>query len=236
MEQPYHTHFLGVERLNYSGVGDIKNIIKIGFLPALQSTLYCVYSIVLARIISYFGTTSIAVQKIGSQIESISWMTVDGLAIAATAFVGQNLGSKKIDRIYKGIHILTLFCVALGSFATILLIFYGRNLFYIFLREEDVILEGINYLRILGYSQIFMCFEILYIGILNGFGETKTPALISIIFTGLRIPLALLLSSYINIDGVWWAISGTSIIKGIIIFLIFCVKFKNKSDVKLQKE
>lgn len=206
----------------------IKQIVKTGFPPALQSTLYCVYSIVLARIIASFGSTSIAVQKVGSQIESISWMTADGLAIAATAFVGQNFGSKKMDRINEGIKILLIFSSLFGIFATILLVFFGREVFSIFLRENDVLMGGIDYLKILGYSQIFMCFEILYIGIFNGFGETKFPSLVSIILTGMRIPLALYLSKIIGVDGIWWAISSTSIAKGIILTSTFYLKYSNK--------
>lgn len=207
---------------------NMQEIIKIGFPPALQSTLYCVYSIVLARIIASFGATSIAVQKVGSQIESISWMTAEGLAVAGTAFVGQNFGSKKFDRINDGIKILLNFSMIFGIFATILLVFFGNGVFSIFLREEEALRGGIDYLRILGYSQIFMCLEILYIGIFNGFGETKFPALVSIVLTGMRIPIALYLSQFMGVDGIWWAISGTSIAKGIILTSVFYLKYSNK--------
>ena len=87
---------LSLEKLD---IEKAKSVCKVGFPSAIQSTLYCIYSIILARIISYFGPVEIAVQKIGSQIESISWMTADGFAIAATTFVGQNYGAKNYDRI-----------------------------------------------------------------------------------------------------------------------------------------
>ncbi len=197
-------------------------IMRTGFPSALQSTLYCCYSIVLARIISQFGATSIAVQKVGGQIESISWMTADGLAIAATAFVGQNYGVKNFERIRDGIRILSRFTLLFGLFATVLLIFYGGPLYSIFLREPESILGGASYARILGFSQIFMCLELLYIGIFNGHGETRIPALMSILLTGSRIPIALILSkTSLGVDGIWWAISGTSIVKGTTIPLVF---------------
>lgn len=203
----------------------LKEILKIGFPPAIQSTLYCIYSIILARIISYFGPIPIAVQKIGSQIESISWMTTDGLAIASTAFVGQNLGANKNNRILKGIKTLTTISFLFGFIATLLLIFCGDFIFSIFLKDNLSIKSGVDYLRILGYSQIFMCFEILYIGIFNGFGKTKFPAIISIIFTGLRIPFAIVLSRFMGVNGIWWAISISSIIKGILITFTFYSKY-----------
>ncbi|WP_234399804.1 hypothetical protein [Paenibacillus popilliae] len=39
-----------------------------------------------------FGSDAIAVQKVGIQIESISYMTIGGLQGAIAAFFGQNYG------------------------------------------------------------------------------------------------------------------------------------------------
>lgn len=196
----------------------IREIAKIGFPSALQSSLYCVFSILLARIISNFGATEIAVQKVGSQIESLSWITADGLAIAICAFVGQNYGSKNFDRIDKGIRIIAMISISIGALATVGLVFFGEPIFKLFINEPPSIPSGVNYLRILGYSQILMCIEIITIGMFNGFGETKIPAMISILLTGARIPIALFLSATaLGVNGVWWAISLTSIIKGFIL-------------------
>ena len=197
-------------------------ISRIGLPSALQATLYCCYSIILARIIANFGPISIAVQKVGSQIESISWMTSDGLAIAATAFVGQNFGIGNHERIKKGIKVIIKYALSFGGLSAILLIFFGRPVFSLFLKDAESILGGISYLRILGYSQIFMAVEIVIIGIFNGHGETRLPAFFSILMTGARIPLALFLSSTgLGVDGIWWAISATSIAKGIVFPIIY---------------
>ncbi len=193
----------------------IKEIAKIGFPSSLQSTLYCVFSIMLARIISHFGATEIAVQKVGSQIESLSWITADGFAIALCAFVGQNFGSRNFNRIDKGIRIIAMMSIFLGAIATIGLVFFGEPIFRVFIDEPQSIPSGVNYLRILGYSQIPMCIEIITIGMFNGFGETKIPAVISILLTGARIPMALFFTSTaLGVNGVWWAISLSSIVKG----------------------
>lgn len=201
---------------------NIKEIFSLGFPTALQATLYCVFSIFLARIISKFGATEIAVQKVGSQIESIAWMTADGLAIAICAFIGQNYGSKNYERIDKGIKIILSISLFLGTISAISLIFFSEPIFKIFITESSAIPSGINYLKILGYSQIFMCIEIITIGMFNGFGETRIPSIISIVFTGARIPMALFLSSTtLGVNGVWWAITISSIIKGILLPIFY---------------
>lgn len=53
-------------------------------------------SMVLTRMVSTFGPGAVAVQRVGGQIESVSWNTADGFASALNAFVGQNYGAKRM--------------------------------------------------------------------------------------------------------------------------------------------
>ena len=57
---------------------------------------------------------------------------------------------------------------------------------------------------------------------LSGLGKTKLCSIISISLTAARIPLALILrSTALGLCGVWWALTLTSILKGITFFLAF---------------
>ena len=78
-------------------------------------------------------------------------------------------------------------------------------------------MAGGDYLYILGISQIFMMLELTTQGMFNGIGRTAPPAIISMIFNAIRIPFAMLLASHMGVNGVWWAISITTIFKGVIL-------------------
>lgn len=207
----------------------IKTICNIGIPTACQNGLFTVFAMIIGRIIAVWGPVPIAVQKVGSQIESISWMTAEGLAIALGAFVGQNFGAKKYDRILKGYITVLAISLGIGVFASILLIFFGSSIFSIFIPEPDAIIQGTSYLKILGYSQIFMCIEITTSGVFNGVSKTYIPSLISIVLTGARVPLSYILSKpeILGIDGVWWSISLSSILKGLLILIILIVSYKS---------
>lgn len=74
---------------------------------------------------------------------------------------------------------------------------------------------GISYLTILGFSQIFMCWEGVNTGAYCGFGKTLPPSIVGIVFTAARIPAALILSSTsLGLDGIWWSLSISSVCKG----------------------
>jgi putative MATE family efflux protein len=217
-------------------LGKAKRILKLGIPPSTQMGLHAIISIVLTRIIAGYGPVAVAVQTIGSQIESISWMTSEGFAAAISAFVGQNYGANKISRIkegyYKGIKVLGTF----GVFASLLLIFAARPLFTIFTPEDPrAIAEGIIYLRILGLSQLFMSIEIGTAGAFNGLGKTIPPTITGVTLNALRIPAAILLSTYtvLGLSGIWWAISGSSILKGTILFIWYQKELHKLKEVRL---
>ena len=209
----------------------IKTICKLGIPSGVQSGLFTTFSILIARVIAGSGEVAIAVQKVGVQIEAITWMTAGGFSTALSSFVGQNYGAKKYDRIKEGYKATILIASIVGILATLLLIIGGEAIFSIFIQEEDAIMLGKDYLRILGYSQLFMCIEITTVGMFNGLGRTYIPAAISIILTGLRVPASMVLSSpdILGIDGVWWSISMSSVLKGIAIVAILYYMTKSKS-------
>ena len=226
------THlFSGFKLFQLPDKGSIKHITKLGFPVAVQSGLFSIFAMILARIIANWGPVPIAVQKVGSQIEAISWMTAGGFSTALSTFVGQNYGAKKFHRIYKGYFMALIVVSIVGVAASCLLIFGARPIFSIFIQEEEAIKQGTVYLQILGLSQFFMCIEIATGGAFNGLGKTIPPSVVGIIFTGLRVPAAMILSSaaLLGLNGVWWSISITSVIKGLILtmwFIIFIRRYK----------
>ena len=225
----YNTIYSHVKLFNKPCIKTIKKIIKIGIPPFAQVGLHSVIAMVITKILASFGPVAIAVQSIGSQIESITWMTADGFSAAISAFIGQNFGAGKVKRIkdgyVQGIQILG----GIGILTTLILIFGSEILFSIFVPDDPVaIKEGIKYLKILGLSQFFMTIEIGTTGAFNGLGKTLLPTVNGTVLNGLRIPAALILSKTIlGLSGVWWAISLSSILKGAILFILFHIYWKH---------
>ena len=214
----------------------IRLIIKMGLPPAIQSGLFTLISIVIARIIANYGALPIAVQKVGSQIESITWMTASGFAIALGAFVGQNYGAKQYHRVIEGYRTAMRVSFALGIFNTLLLFFGAKWLFMIFIREPEAIALGVDYLRILGLSQLFMCIEITSSGAFNGIGKTEPAAITSIVFNILRIPMALYFSqmTFLGLNGIWWSITISSVFKGVIVYIWFGFIIRKRTEFALK--
>lgn len=212
----------------------VKEIFRIGLPSALQSMLFSTISMVIARLIAGWGDSAVAVQKVGSQIESISWMTAEGYAAALNSFVAQNYGAKNPHRVKEGYRVSMIVMLTWGVFCTLVLILCPQLIFQIFIHEQDVLPMGVDYLRILGFSQLFMCMEITTAGAFSGLGKTLPPSIVSITLTSARIPMAMLFSTLWGLNGIWWAITISSIGKGIVLFTWFLLDMK-KPDFLIPK-
>ena len=82
------------------------------------------------------------------------------------------------------------------------------------------------YLQIIAYSQIFSAIEMVSNGMFTGLGMPNIPAAISIIFTVLRIPMALIFIKYFDVNGIWLSISISSVLKGIASYVMYRLKVR----------
>lgn len=199
----------------------IKEIITLGFPMAFQRILFTLVNIVLAKIIARFGSDAIAAQKIGLQIESITFMVVGGLNGAISSFVGQNFGAKKYDRILEGYASALKIGIIYSMIMAVMFLLIPNTLVKIFIREENTILIASSYLKIVAFSQIFSTIEMVSNGLFTGIGMPKVPASISIIFTVFRIPMAVIFSNIISINGIWVSVALSSILKGLTAYIIY---------------
>lgn len=194
-----------------------RRIFKLGLPVALLNTLFSFVGMFLCRTASaHGGHIGLMAFTTGGQIEAIAWNTSQGFSTALSAFIAQNYAAGLIDRVIKGLRTILRLAMLFGIFSTVLFVFFGNEVFSLFVPEPAAYEAGGVFLRIDGYSMIFMMLEITMQGVFYGIGRTIPPAVISISFNYLRIPLALLLvHAGWGVEGIWWAVSLTSIAKGL---------------------
>lgn len=177
-------------------------IIKIGLPVATFNTLFAFVNMFLGRTASeQGGHLGLMALTTGGQIEAITWNTSQGFATALSAFVAQNYAARQVARVLKAYHTTLWMTFIFGTFCTFIFICYGNEIFSIFVPEKAA----------------------------YGIGRTMPPAVISVSCNYLRIPMALLFVSWgWGLPGIWWSVTITSTMKGIIC-LIWFMAIKKKA-------
>ncbi len=215
-----HLRILG--RLNPDRV---RQIMRWSLPVALESGAFTALAMVVTGMVSaWYGDTAVAVQRVGSQIESLSWLIGGGFSSAVTAFVGQNYGARKWARIRRGYRISLFTLLAWEGFVTLFLIFGGRYFFSLFLKEPPEILDmGATYLSILAGCQLFMALEGACAGTFRGMGRTLPPSLCSIASNIIRPILCWWFAQWMGLNGLWLGITVSALLRGIMIFIWFTI-------------
>jgi putative MATE family efflux protein len=213
----------------------IKMLLRWSLPVALEGILFCFLSMVTSRFEISFGADAVAVSKVGIQIESLSWLIGGGYGSALIAFIGQNYGAKKWERIYHGIKISTIVMFLWGSFVTFLLLVPGAAIFSLFLPVPALIVLGKQYLFILAFAQLPMALETVASAGFKGSGRTIPPSLVSIVSNIIRPILAYILShTSLGLYGVWLAVTITTFIRALWVCVWYVVAAKK--DWHLQQK
>jgi Na+-driven multidrug efflux pump len=171
---------------------------------------------------------------VAGRIDSLAVLPAMNFGAALAAFVGQNLGAGKTDRVKSGLKATLIMSSGISLTVTFINIIFRKQLIGLFTDDAEVIRIGSEYLIIVCsfYLPLTAMFKIN--GVLRGAGDTFIPMFISIISLWLiRLPLAWLFSSRIGETGIWWSIPAGWII-GLILYYIYYTtgNWKNKVVVK----
>jgi Na+-driven multidrug efflux pump len=126
-----------------------------------------------------------------TQLFSLITWTAMGLMGAAAAVAGQNLGAGNPDRAAAAVHLAARYGLGVAAAIGLLFLLVPRQLLAVFGMQEVAVVEiGVELLRILSLSGLFIAVALTYTGGLQGTGDTKSPLYISIV-SQVVIPLGI---------------------------------------------
>jgi Na+-driven multidrug efflux pump len=114
-----------------------------------------------------------------------------GLLGSAAAVAGQNLGAGRPDRADAAVHVAARIALAGAALVGALFLLIPRQLLAVFGMNEPAVVEiGVQLLRILSLSGLFIAVALTYTGGLQGTGDTRSPLYISIV-SQVAVPLGI---------------------------------------------
>lgn len=181
--------------------------IKIGVPTGFQQTFVALGMVALYGIVNRFGTDVIAAYSVASRIDSFASLPAMNFGAALSAFVGQNLGANKLNRVKNGFKATLLMTTIISVSVSLITVIFGKHIMMLFTKDINVINIGYEYLVIV--SSFYVVFSTMFIvgGVMRGAGDTLIPMFITLFALWIvRIPLAYILAPKIGENGIWWAI------------------------------
>jgi putative MATE family efflux protein len=207
-----------------------RRILGIGLPTAATNVVWTVVYPLLTPIVTGFGTAYLAGLTICARLEGFPFYFGLGFSIAVASLVGQSYGRGDKAEVRKIAGRSTLLITLLLAPVSLAFVFIPERLVGLLNSDPAVIAAGADYLRIVGYFELFLGWELVLEGAFNGLGNTQPYMWIRVPLTLARIPLAYLFAFTFNmgVSGVWWAISITCLLKGVLVAIAFVTNRKNR--------
>ena len=184
-------------------------IIKVSSSALAEQVFMRIGFLIFAAFIARLGTTNYATHLICLNILNISFSFGDGIAIAATSLVGQNLGKSRSDLaiIYGNVGQRIAFVISI--MISIFFIIFRFDLMALFSNDPRVITLGSHILIIIAITTYAQTSQVVMSGCLRGAGDAVFVASASLISTAIIRPIltyVLCFSVGLGLYGAWIAL------------------------------
>lgn len=199
-----------------------RRIMNIGWPAVLQNLMWTTAFAGFIRVLAALpnATAAQAALTVAIAIESLAFMPGVAYSAAATPLVGQNLGAGKPERAERSAWVATGQAAAIMTIVAVFFVVIPRQLAEIFTGDTQVVPLIVSYLIINAISEPFLAVGMVLRGALQGAGDVRMPMFITLLTNWvIRLPLAWLLGVTLGYGatGAWIAMSGTTILAGIMI-------------------
>jgi putative MATE family efflux protein len=172
----------------------IRSLFRFGLPTGIQGIAMNIGGVLMLSFIGSLAQSAAAQAAFAvsySQLFSLITWTSVGLMGAAAAVAGQNLGAGNADRSAQAVHVAARYGLTGAALIGSLFMFFPAQLLAIFGMHGGPVVEiGVQLLRVLSVSGLFIAVALTYTGGLQGTGDTKSPLYISII-SQVAVPLGI---------------------------------------------
>lgn len=194
----------------------IRRAFKLGLPASIEQSARALGLTVLAFLIASFGTTTIAVYGVGSNILQVVMIPAMGLSMAIATLVGQNIGAQNVGRAEEiarfGARVGFVFFTGIGA-----VVFLAAEYIVQFFVPGDaaIIASGATSLRIVALTWGFMAVQFSLVAVFRASGNMMTTMVLTLVSQWvLQFPLAYTLSKHTTLgaDGLWWSFAITNVL------------------------
>lgn len=131
--------------------------------------------------LGYVGQTAMAASSLANQYTFVIFCIFFGLATGTSVMVAQYWGKKDTMTVERIIGIAGRFSILFAAIFTSISILFPQAIMKLFSSDEETIVVGAQYLRIVSISFIFMGISQTFLSALRSIGKIVFPSVVSIV-------------------------------------------------------
>lgn len=180
-------------------------LLKNGIPMACMNSVTAVGCMIVQSYVNDCGVAYTSAYSVCSKYLNLFMLPSLTAGFSISAFVSQNYGAGKVERIKKGVHVCLLIALISYVLLGLVMAFLPELLAGFMLSEEETISLAVEYLKICGAALILVNLLFVYRNSVQGMGYPLIPMLSGITEMVLRIPAIILLMPEIGFKATAYA-------------------------------
>ena len=169
----------------------LKKTISYGWVSAMQQATVQLGKIGIQAIVNTMGVSVAAAFAVVNRIDDFAYTPEQNIGHAMTALMAQNKGANEKKRMKEGFKCGMMLEFIYGIILFAVCFILARPLMLLFVKDEEVILHGVKYLRLISFMYILPAATNGIQGYFRGIGDLKITLLSSFINMGVRVIAAI---------------------------------------------
>lgn len=186
----------------------LRGIIAVGGPAVIGNLLHPLGMSMLFFLLKFYGDASKAALTMWFTYQQIAILPIIGISAATLTMTGQNYGAGRLDRVRRLSVKAVIFTMSFLSVIALLFIYFSDSFARVFTQSPEVISSGRTLLIIASFGFPTVGSRIIHASIFQGIGMGLRALILNlsqVIF--LSMPLALLMSYWIGLRGIWWGMT-----------------------------
>ena len=182
----------------------LRRIFSVGLPAGIQSVITAFSNVFVQGYVNYFGSACMAGWSCYNKVDQFIMLPIQSTAMAATAFVSQNIGAGQHERANRGSWLTILLSVGITGAVGVVIVIFAAPAVGLFTPDKSVIDYGVLFLRTNTFFLLFNCVNHTLAGALRGRGDSKPPMIIMLAcFVALRQTYLFILTRWISNTPRW---------------------------------
>ena len=180
-------------------------LVQLGIPFALQNAAISISMLFVNSFVNSYGLTASATFGTGTRIEQFPWIVINGVMVACSTMVGQNMGAGKTERMKQCVSVSAVICAITTVVVMAMYLIFPRQLYMIFTDDPDVLELCPKFMIALACSAPATSMMGPYQSFIEGIGNARLTLIIALLdgFVS-RIAISLILAYGFHMGLMGW--------------------------------
>ena len=214
----------------------LKRAVRLGAPVAAERLVMSGAQVVATSIIAPLGKIAIAANSFAVTAEGLCYMPGYGVQSAAVTLIGQSVGARRKDLIYRLGWVTVLLGMVIMAVAAVLMYLLAPWVIGLLSPDPEVVALGTEVLRLEVIAEPFFGAAIVCAGVFQGAGSSLISSILNLAsMWGVRLTLTVPMVARYGLRGAWIAMTIELFFRGIIFLFFLWRRYWLPKDMRLER-